>query len=138
MSVETYIIEGIGVKTKQLRPYLNDENCIAFLKEYDATIVIDEDSFNINDYISGKPFKNLSELLYFCDYSDCLRCDGDGNGEDYLYYPPKYPWQLKENDPRSIEEAHKLLIETIQRICDISREDVEALIDDDLYEVGWS
>ena len=52
-------------------------------------------------------------------------------------YSPSYPWERCEDEPESIEDVHKLIIETVKVICDLSDEEIEKLIDDEIYFVTW-
>lgn len=78
----------------------------------------------------------LRMFFYFCDDTDSLTYGDNGNGESYFYYPPSYPWERTENEPSSIAEVHERVIKAVLRLCDMTREQVEALIDDDIYDYG--
>lgn len=49
---------------------------------------------------------------------------------------PSYPWERTENEPSSIAEVHERVIKAVLRLCDMTREQVETLIDDDIYDYG--
>ena len=141
MGVSNWMVEGIGLKANRLYPFLNREKCIAKLieqleEELHEEILEDKDNFNINDYMRGNPFQNIADLLCHCDDSNRLTYGDDGDGEYYLLYPPTYPWLMQENEPQSIEEVHELLKKAVKCLCDITDEQIEELIDDDLYEYG--
>lgn len=97
---------------------------------------ISEDGFDIDDYLYGEPFENLADVFTFCDDTDSLTYGDNGDGESYFYYPPSYPWERTENEPSSIVEVHERVIKAVLRLCDMTREQVEALIDDDIYDYG--
>lgn len=84
----------------------------------------------------GEPFENLADVFTFCDDTDSLTYGDNGNGESYFYYPPSYPWERTENEPSSIAEVHERVIKAVLRLCDMTREQVETLIDDDIYDYG--
>ncbi len=78
----------------------------------------------------------LRMSLPFCDDTDSLTYGDNGDGESYFYYPPSYPWERTENEPSSIAEVHERVIKAALRLCDMTREQVETLIDDDIYDYG--
>lgn len=136
MSMSYWICEGVGIRANQLRPFLNPQKCIQLLKEQLPGEEISEDGFDIDDYLYGEPFENLADVFTFCDDTDSLTYGDNGNGESYFYYPPSYPWERTENEPSSIAEVHERVIKAVLRLCDMTREQVETLIDDDIYDYG--
>lgn len=102
-----------------------------------ATIKKNEVEVSQNEYeLHGEPFENLADVFTFCDDTDSLTYGDNGDGESYFYYPPSYPWERTENEPSSIAEVHERVIKAILRLCDMTREQVETLIDDDIYDYG--
>ena len=136
MSVCYWICQGIGIRANQLRPFLNTQKCVQLLKEQLPGKEISEDGFDIDAYLYGEPFENLADVFTFCDDTDSLTYGDNGDGESYFYYPPSYPWERTENEPSSIAEVHERVIKAILRLCDMTREQVETLIDDDIYDYG--
>lgn len=61
---------------------------------------------------------------------------GDGEGGYYFYYPPSMPWELREDDPKTIDEVHRRIVTAVQKVTDLSEAEIEEMIDDDLYVVG--
>lgn len=143
MSVNYWMNEGIGIRTDELYPYLNAQKCIAAIKGQfpDGDIAIDEtkdlDFFDIDDYMYGEPFDNLGDLLCCLDDSGTMTYGDNGDGEYYFFYAPSYPWGRSDNEPSSVEEVHKIINRAVLKICDIKEDEIEKLIDDDLYEIGW-
>lgn len=139
MSTCYWMCEGIGIPTSKLSPFLNKEKCIKFVKEQlpaEDVEDISEDEFEIEDYLYGEPFDNLAEIFTYFDDTNTLTYGDNGNGEYYFYYTPSYPWDRKDNEPTSIEEVHKRIIDSVLCLCDMTAEQVETLIDDDIYDVG--
>lgn len=58
---------------------------------------------------------------------------GSSEDEDYLFYPRKYPWKMKKDEPKTIQKVHEIIIDTVLLVCDMTREQVENLINDDIY-----
>ena len=61
MSMSYWICEGIGIRTNQLRPFLNTQKCIQLLKEQLPGEEISEDGFDIDDYLYGTDRKRASK-----------------------------------------------------------------------------
>lgn len=144
MSVSYWVIEGVGINVNTIRPYLNKEKLVQFLTEQlpDDELVIEFKKkgtccdLNIDDFLYGDPFDNLADLLSHCDDSNSLTYGDDGESGAYLYYSPSLPWERTENEPETLEEAHRRIIKAVQRVTDLSDEEIEQMIDDELYVVG--
>lgn len=144
MSVSYWMIEGVGIDVEKVKPHFNNEKLAQLLAEQlpDDEIVIEimeKGSFSdldINDFMYGEPFDNLADLLSHCDASNSLTYGDDGESGAYLYYPPSLPWERTENDPDTLEEVHRRIIKAVQRVTDLSDDEIEQMIDDELYVVG--
>lgn len=144
MSVSYWVIEGVGINVNTIRPYLNKEKLVQFLTEQlpDDELVIEFKKkgaccdLNIDDFLYGDPFDNLADLLSHCDDSNSFTYGDDGESGAYLYYPPSFPWERTENEPETLEEVHRRIIKAVQRVTDLSDEEIEQMIDDELYVVG--
>ena len=103
---------------------------------------IENDTKDIND------IGNLEKIVdgyiclgwYYSNICEMLACmnvlfeSGSSEDEDYLFYPRKYPWEMKKDEPKTIQKVHKIIIDTVLLVCDMTREQVENLINDDIYE----
>lgn len=136
MSVCHWICEGIGIYTDDIFGELDTKKCIKFLKEQLPDEEIDEEEFDIDDYLWGEPFDNLGDVLCHCDDSNTLTYGDNGDGEHYFFYTTSYPWERRENEPTSIEEVHNRIIAAVQKLCNLTSDQIEKLIRDDLYEYG--
>lgn len=90
--------EGVGIRTNDLYPHLNNKKCIAVLKQQmgrDFSLENEED-FDIDDYFYGEPFENLADFLCHCDDTNTMTYEGNGDGDCFFYYAPSYPWSRKE------------------------------------------
>lgn len=128
---------GIGIDTNKLYPFLNAQKCVRFLKKQMPCENISEDEFEIDDYLYGNPFENLADVLTACDDTGSLTYDDNGYDACYFYYRPLYPWGHTEGEPLSIVEVHERIIDAVLCICDMTREQVEALIDDDICDYRY-
>ena len=141
MSVCHWVVEGIGLEVGKLWNYLSKEKCLAFLENECGYEFTDEEKKNFSiddefeDFIDGK-YMNVAEAFCACDETGFMTFGDDGDGGCYFIYPPKYPWQCKENEPKSIDEVHKIIKDAVHKLCDISDEELEYLIDNDIYEYG--
>lgn len=144
MSVSYWMIEGVGIDVDKIKPHLNNEKLVQLLSEQlpDDEIVneiMEKGSYSdldINDFMYGEPFDNLGDLLTHCFDSNSLSYGDDGESGAYLYYPPSLPWQRTENDPETLEEVHRRIIKAVQRVTDLTVEEINGMIDDELYVVG--
>lgn len=144
MSMSYWMIEGVGIDVEKIRPHLNkrkvlnlileqcpdDEDALEWKKRRDLT------KFDIDDYLYGNPFDNLGDLLTHCDKTDSITYGDNGDGEVYFYYPPSMPWDRTENDPSSLKEVHRRIVDAVMVVTDLSADEIEKMIDDDIYEVG--
>lgn len=130
-----WIVSGVGIQLDDLP--LNNQKCLALYKEVLPDIPVeDETAFDIRDYLNCNPFEGIKNLFYYADKKDVLICDSDGEGNNYLYYPPTMPWERRTNDPETLLEAHDIIREAVKNLTDLSDSEIEALINDDLYEYG--
>ncbi len=138
MSMCHWICEGIGIRTNDLYQYLNNQKCMDALRELgiDDIEETEPDEFDIDDYLLGEPYQNLGDFLCRLDDTHTLSYGDDGDGESFFYYTPSYPWSRRDNEPASIQEVHERIIDAVIQVCDLSRDEVEAMIDDDIYEYG--
>ena len=114
MSMCHWVCEGIGINTDDVIGKINVKKCIKFLKEQLPDAEIDEKDFDIYDFLYGQPFDNFGDVLCHCDDT----------------------WERRENEPASIEEVHERIIAAVQKLCDLTSDQIEKLIQDDLYEYG--
>lgn len=141
MSSETWIIAGVGLNVDKIVKYINKEKLakqLAYLiPENEKLIKIaisgDYESIDLDDLLFDLPYDNLAELLTHCDCTDVMTYSDDGRGSSYFYYSPTMPWQRTDFEPASLDELHSRIICAIQSITDLSWEEIDGIIDDDLY-----
>lgn len=145
MSMCYWIIQGIGINTDSIHDHIDKEKLAKFLHQQlpddsDIANMIANNRFDdldVGDFLYGEPFENLGELLTHCDTTDTLTWGDDGGSGSYLYYPPTMPWERRENEPKSIGEAHQTIIQAIKAIVsNLSDDQIDAMIQNDLYVVG--
>jgi hypothetical protein len=147
MSISYWVIEGVGIEADKIWPYLNYDKVLDVLydlmpnnKNIAKLFVERKDTgkcpeFDIDDFVDGQLFDSLADLLTFCDDTDTITYGYDGE-RDYFYYPPSMPWERVEADPETREEVHQRIITAIQKVADLAAEEIDGMIDDDLYVVG--
>ena len=143
MSKTYWANEGIGIDCSELVPYLSRKKIIAFLRklnpEYAEHLKEDVTDDELQEIIDGD-FDGLCKVLAVAGESSVLVWAHGGEGgsrEGYLLYPPKYPWNLTEDDPKTEEEARELIKKAVRRVCEISEQRLDYLIDF-IYEVTWN
>lgn len=140
MGMEYWVDQGIGVRSSRLRPHLDKQKCYCVIKELlsDDDKDISFDEFDIDDYLYGDPFDTLGDVLCQLDDTNILTygSSGEMSDDDYLYYPPCFPWYHPPKEPQSLQEVHEIITGVLQRVTNLSKEKCEKLIEDNLYEVG--
>lgn len=144
MSMSYWLISGIGVCSEDIDPFIDGEKAAHALlslfpgdKELQDFIEEGEfDDFDVYEWLDGFNLDCVAELLAKLDDTEVLIYGNDGDGSSYLYYPPTMPWERRDNEPDSVEEVHRRLIKVVQSMTNLSDEEIEKMIDDDLYEVG--
>ena len=149
MSMCYWMLEGIGLDTDKIVPYLNMEKVARLLIEQpdsEPDIVenlkrmVESNDFsnlNIDDYLYGQPFDNLADLLTHCDDTDSITYGSDGEGSYYFYYPPSMPWEMRDTEPQSLQDVHERIIAAVQKIADLRPQEIDWMIDDDMHVVGF-
>lgn len=149
MSMVYWMIEGVGLDADKVRPYLDKEKLAKFLLEQLANEPEDVEllnqmlssgdfrELNIDDYLYGMPFDNIADVLTHCDDTDSITCGDDGEGGYYFYYPPSMPWEMRDTEPKTIQEVHDRIITAVQKLTNLTPEEIDLLIDDDLNVVGF-
>lgn len=144
MSMCYWMIEGIGIIVDDIIPYLDNRKMIKLISEQvpeDKEIQkwvnrIDVDGFDIEEYLHGRVFENIGDMLTYCDDTDSVTFGDDGEGTVYFYYPPSMPWHRCKNEPDSPEEVHRRIVKAVMAVTNMSAEKIEHIIDDDLCAVG--
>jgi len=135
MSVCYWMNEGIGIRASSIIGHLDPIKCAKIVaSEIDEEI--DPSSFDIDDYMYGNPFENLGVFLCHVDDSGVMTYGDDGESESYFLYTPSFPWERGNNDPESIEDVCRIIINAVKQITDLSDNQIRDLIDKDIYDVG--
>jgi len=144
MSVSYWMIEGIGIDVEKIEPFIDRKKLCHMLHEQlpsDELLqdIIDRkayDELDYYDFLYGEPFQSLADILTHCDDSNSITYGGDGDGGEYFYYPPSMPWNRAGNEPKTIGEVHSRIIEAVQKITVLTSQEIENMIDDELYVYG--
>ena len=151
MSMEYWLIRGVGINADAVAPHIdlgkltqlirsNDnsqEKYQKFLASFDAEDIGKNNAIDISDALYDVyGYENIADLLTFCDDTDTLTYDRDGEGGSYFYYAPSMPWEMLSNEPQTLDEVHDRIIKAVMKVTDLTREEILYMIDDDLYVVG--
>lgn len=144
MSVSYWMIEGVGIDTDKVEPFLDKVKLAKMLlgqlpdNEWLLEISANKkyDELDVQDFLYGEPFGNLGDLLTHCDDTNSITYGDDGGGGSYFYYPPSMPWHRTATEPETLEEVHRRIIKAVQVVTNLSASEIETMIDDDLYVVG--
>lgn len=145
MSMTYWMIEGIGLKVSDIKPHIDKEKAARFFYEQfpdntelgDMVISGNCSDFDMEEYCYNRlGFDNLASVLCYCDDTDSLTFCDDGDGSLYFYYPPSMPWERTSNEPQSERDVIDRIVKAVQKITDMTYEEIEKLIDNDLYVVG--
>lgn len=145
MSMCEWVVEGIGICTDKIEPFIDKEKLAYKLFEQlpednELAALIEAKSFNkldVDNYMFGCPFENMADVLCHFDDTDTLSYSSDGEGAYYFYYPPSMPWHRKETEPESAEEVHRRIIKAVKKITDLSDDEIDNMIDDELFVIGF-
>lgn len=144
MSVSYWMIEGIGLDSDKVLPYINKEKLKHMLLDDFAgdkllSVALSNtlpEELDVLDLLDGELFDSLADLLTHCDDTNSITYGDDGVGGSYFYYPPSMPWHRTSDEPESIDEVHERIIRAVQKITDLSDDEISQMINDDLYVIG--
>lgn len=130
MSSRCYPIVGFGIATEDIEPYLDEQKCITELKRLLPDEEINPETFlleNLSDYMYGEPFDDFGDFLCQMDDTGMLTYSS-ASGYSYCYYPPSYPWEMSSGEPASEAEVHEIIANALNRVCNISKDEVCRLV----------
>lgn len=141
MSSVYWIIQGIGINANEIESRIDEDKALKLLYEQYPNVMDLERILQNPNFCAKKighcgGFENLADALCYCDDTDTLTYAGDGEGNWYFYYPPSMPWHQTKNEPKSEEEVVARIVSAVQRLTDMSHDEIEKLIDFELYVVG--
>lgn len=144
MSISYWMIDGIGIDTDKLRGKLDYKKVVDLLVKWwgedDDLLEMQEtacyDELDLDSFFDGAFCDNLGDFLCMCDDKKVMTYGDNGDGGVYFYYPPSMPWQRGPNEPKSIDEVHQCIIKAVQCVTNLTEDDIEVMINDDLYVVG--
>jgi len=135
MSMTYWMNEGIGVSSDVLWPHLDKQKCMAVVAAQCPDLELDEKNFDLDDYMYDT-FVNFGDFMCHVDNTGVMSYGDNGYGVSYFLYPPTYPWDRRDNEPQSIDEVHAIIVDAIMKVTNLTAEEADKLIDDDIYEYG--
>lgn len=144
MSMTYWMIEGVGIEMSKVKDHIDSRKLAEKLHEMlpedaELTDIIRTEDYarvDIGNYLQ-RTFDNLAELFTHCDDTDTLTCGDDNDGQEFLYYPPSMPWEQTENEPKDLKETHRRIVHAVQALTTLSEAEIESMIDDDIYAIGF-
>ena len=146
MATEHYTVEGIGIDTDKISDRIDTRKLVEFLiaqlPDDDELKEIYEkgepfEDFDIDNYLYGNPYNCLAEIFADCDDTSQLTYNDNNESKDYVLFQKQYPWEYGENSPRSVQDVHGILIDAVMKITDMTPDEIEDVIDDDIHDYGW-
>jgi len=144
-----WVCQGIGLEQKVFMPLLDGDKLAkaVFANAEIALGKLEEHSFSslsndakvellMDEYIDMETFR-LPELLQKEDHENLLEACCDGDGQYFLLYPPRYPWE-KTGEFINQTAAIEYICDVVMPFCrdDVARQQIIDIIDADIYEVG--
>lgn len=141
MSISYWAIEGYGV---------NIEGEIYDLKKVVKELGLDEEDFDEEDFKESSTFMYWGDICpleiidtmlgkpEFLKHSKYLSFADTGNGDGmYLYYCPRYPWHMDEEE-RNItkEEIEQMIVDILLRVTVLSEKQIRENFED-VSTIGW-
>ena len=118
MSRSYWGIIGYGVNLDDV-PNLNSEKVNRLVRKINPLEKFEGDVLEDDTFCGGR-YNSLAEFVCELDTTNSLTWDDGGDcGGQYVLYAPKYPWQVKDNDPRSIVDVEARLLTVLQKIYDV-------------------
>ena len=134
MSMSYWGITGFGLCMDDIYPALKQDAVKEKIKEMfkaiDTEGIDDVENILDDDWFYGDPFSNFAEFLIDAyDSKKILTWDDDGNNRSFLLYEPPYPWRLKEEDPKSSDELIEYMVDILQNVVDLPRDEIAKKLD---------
>lgn len=146
MSSSNWMCEGIGVTIGEIYSFLDADRLRDFMQEnnlflpgkngFDPSEYQDMDNEERLEYLESCANDNLECILKAAEAKNLLVDANNGDGERYLLYAPRYPWNHPE-DLKTEDEVKQYILDLLMRftLADISGETIFNLIDY-IYEPG--
>lgn len=136
MSMSYWGVVGIGVRSSRIEKYLDKHKCYLEVCKQVPEEKIEEENFDLNDFLYGAVFQNLGDFLYcICDKYDGMSWEENGQNDSYFIYPASYPWYRSPKDPQSFAEVEEIIVDTLTKVTNLSEEDIRSLIEE-INEAG--
>ena len=136
MSTSYWGIIGIGIRSSSIEKHLDKHKCYLEVCKQLPEEEIEEEDFNLNDFLYGNTFQNLGEFLHcICEKSDVMSWNDNGQDDSYFLYPASYPWYRTPEDPKSFSEVEEIIVDTLTKVTNLSEDDIRSLIEE-INEAG--
>ena len=152
MGVCYWVCEGIGFEQKNLLPLLDGDKLKALFNEVTeddwedewesdygfSALSNDKKVEAVMEFIDSSDFnEKLPELLQHRDNKGVLSSANDNDGQYFLLYSPRYPWD-ESGGFTSQDEVVKYIYDLLHLFCrnDVTEKELLAVIDVDIFAHG--
>jgi len=152
MSLAYWVCQGIGFEQSAVIPLLDAAKLEKLINEKAENLIVNDafkTDYDFEQKDNDAKVKLLLEeivcdedlelagLLATANEEEVLIAITDGDGSYFLLYPPRYPWEYT-GDFLSQETLIEYIAFHVLAFCrdDVSMQDVIAIIDPEIHEVG--
>lgn len=142
----TTVTTGIGLKVKNITPYFVKSKVIREILDQVGEFIDAEYANELRriyrtgrdekvvteDVIYQAGYNSSAEFLMWCDVSDIISCGKDLSGDECVFFARSMPWERVENEPESIDEVYSRIVEMVQRVTNMTADQIADLIIDGL------
>ena len=135
MSCDTWPIVGYGIEIDDIYEYFNKDKIIDILETRHIDV---PDPEELEECIYDE-YGDFAGFVASLDETEILDHIDDGNGHQFVLFPPCYPWWKKtdHNELKTKEGVEKFIANILIKVCDISAENVNKYIHY-VSTTGWS
>ena len=147
-----WVCEGIGFEQSNILPFMDGDKLKALFNEVTEdkwkaewendygfnALSNDEKVESVMNFIDSSDFdEKLPELLQHKDDKGVLSYANDNDGQYFLLYAPRYPWN-ESGGFTSQDEVIKYFYDLLRPFCrhDVTEEELLAVIDVDIFAHG--
>lgn len=126
MSRDTWPIVGYGIDVDDIYGYFNRDKIIDILNERHVNVPNPED-------FEESIYDEYGDFAYFIaslDETGILEYAYDGDGRQFVLFPPYYPWQKRpdHNELKTKEGVENFIVNVLMKICDDSSDSIKGNI----------
>lgn len=136
MELNTCIYRAIGLEVSSFSSFVDEGKVKKLFDEKGLTEDVTGGDYNYENCLKLFRAESFAELLYNLDETDCLSYRTYREDEQYLFYEPTFPWERKEEEPETLEDAQEMIIRMIQKVTNVSADQILSMINYELFVEG--